>query len=109
MLASLTYGWVDLELDSDGDGLKWDIKHKKNTSILKYSRDHVDDFDDDNDGILDVHDEDDDGDGIVDLEVRKKIQKVKPKQCFNDYDVFLGSRLASSWWSLKICFKWKHE
>lgn len=35
-----------------------------------YSRDHVDDFDDDNDGILDIHDEDDDGDGIVDLEVR---------------------------------------
>ena len=34
-----------------------------------YLRDHVDDFDDDNDGILDIHDEDDDGDGIVDLEV----------------------------------------
>ena len=29
----------------------------------------MDDFDDDNDGILDIHDEDDDGDGIVDLEV----------------------------------------
>ena len=35
-----------------------------------YFRDHVDDFDDDNDGILDIHDEDDDGDGIFDLEVR---------------------------------------
>ena len=36
-----------------------------------YFRDHVDDFDDDNDGILDIHDEDDDGDGIVDFEVKK--------------------------------------
>ena len=35
-----------------------------------YFRDHVDDFDDDNDGILDIHDEDDDGDGIFDSEVR---------------------------------------
>lgn len=33
-------------------------------------RDHVDDYDDDNDGILDIHDEDDDGDGIRDLEVK---------------------------------------
>ena len=31
--------------------------------------DHVNDPDDDNDGILDAHDEDDDGDGIVDVEV----------------------------------------
>ena len=29
-------------------------------------RDHVNDEDDDNDGILDIHDEDDDGDGILD-------------------------------------------
>ena len=29
----------------------------------------MDDFDDDNDGVLDIHDEDDDGDGIVDIEV----------------------------------------
>ena len=36
-----------------------------------YFRDHVDDFDDDNDGVLDIHDEDDDGDGIVDIEVGK--------------------------------------
>jgi len=42
----------DLNRDTDGDGL----------------RDHVDDFDDDNDGILDVDDEDDDGDGIPDVE-----------------------------------------
>ena len=33
-------------------------------------RDHVDDLDDDNDGILDIEDEDDDGDGILDREVR---------------------------------------
>ena len=31
-----------------------------------HCRDHVNDEDDDNDGILDVHDEDDDGDGILD-------------------------------------------
>ena len=73
MLVSLTHGWVDLDLDSDGDGLKW----KKNTfcfedfSMWIYFRDHVDDFDDDNDGVLDIHDEDDDGDGIVDIEVGK--------------------------------------
>ena len=30
----------------------------------------MDDLDDDNDGILDIHDEDDDGDGIKDLEVK---------------------------------------
>ena len=36
-----------------------------------YFRDHVDDYDDDNDGVLDIHDEDDDGDGIVDIEVGK--------------------------------------
>ena len=32
-------------------------------------RDHVDDFDDDNDGIIDIEDDDDDGDGIRDREV----------------------------------------
>ena len=31
-------------------------------------RDHVDDLDDDNDGILDIEDDDDDGDGIRDRE-----------------------------------------
>merc|ERR1711978_694475 len=51
-LVSVSWAWVDLDKDSDGDGL----------------RDHVDDYDDDNDGILDIHDEDDDGDGIRDLE-----------------------------------------
>ena len=34
--------------------------------LLCHFRDHVNDEDDDNDGILDVHDEDDDGDGILD-------------------------------------------
>ena len=38
----------------------WDTLYTYN------SRDHVNDEDDDNDGILDVHDEDDDGDGILD-------------------------------------------
>ena len=32
-------------------------------------RDHVDDQDDDNGGILDIEDDDDDGDGIRDREV----------------------------------------
>ena len=39
-------------------------------------RDHVDDYDDDNDGILDIHDEDDDGDGIRDLEVKCNLQRM---------------------------------
>ena len=30
----------------------------------------MDDFDDDNDGIIDIEDDDDDGDGIKDREVR---------------------------------------
>ena len=30
----------------------------------------MDDFDDDNDGIIDVEDDDDDGDGIKDREVK---------------------------------------
>jgi len=42
----------DLSRDTDADGL----------------RDHVDDDDDDNDGILDHEDEDDDGDGILDIQ-----------------------------------------
>ena len=37
--------------------------------ILTPFRDHVDDLDDDNDGILDIEDDDDDGDGIRDREV----------------------------------------
>ena len=72
-----------------------------------YFRDHVDDFDDDNDGILDIHDEDDDGDGIFDSEVKqiKEITKQFMIQfiLLNDYIclMYLGSRLAA-WWSLKI-------
>ena len=36
--------------------------------LLTPFRDHVDDLDDDNDGILDMLDDDDDGDGIRDRE-----------------------------------------
>ena len=50
VLVAVTRGQRDLTRDTDGDGL----------------RDHVNDYDDDNDGILDIHDEDDDGDGVVD-------------------------------------------
>ena len=42
------------------------MEPKINIKINNLSRDHVNDEDDDNDGILDVHDEDDDGDGILD-------------------------------------------
>ena len=44
-------------------------------NFLKLSfRDHIDDFDDDNDGIIDIED-DDDGDGIKDREVFKNTLK----------------------------------
>merc|ERR1712088_618019 len=46
------YVYVDLQKDSDGDGL----------------RDHINDPDDDNDGIPDLEDDDDDGDGVTDRE-----------------------------------------
>merc|ERR1712039_1016840 len=46
------YEYVDLQKDSDGDGL----------------RDHINDPDDDNDGIPDLEDDDDDGDGVNDRE-----------------------------------------
>ena len=52
-LLGLVFAAKDLSKDTDGDGLK----------------DHVDDYDDDNDNIPDVHDEDDDGDGLLDSEV----------------------------------------
>ena len=48
--------------------------------IILSLRDHVDDFDDDNDGILDIEDDDDDGDGIKDREVqqyRVSINKIR--------------------------------
>ena len=51
-------------------------------------RDHVDDYDDDNDGILDIHDEDDDGDGIRDLEVKCK-EKEEIMCIFNYYHFLL--------------------
>merc|ERR1712212_1329581 len=46
------YEYVDLQKDSDGGGL----------------RDHINDPDDDNDGIPDLEDDDDDGDGVTDRE-----------------------------------------
>ena len=45
------------------------LKRETLTLQIYFLRDHIDDYDDDNDGILDVHDEDDDGDGIEDREV----------------------------------------
>merc|ERR1711962_61613 len=52
VLGCVIYASKDINRDTDGDGL----------------RDHIEDEDDDNDGILDVHDEDDDGDGIPDTD-----------------------------------------
>ena len=52
-ILGVVFAAKDLNRDTDGDGL----------------RDHVDDYDDDNDNIPDVHDEDDDGDGLLDAEV----------------------------------------
>ena len=44
--------------------VNWKYFKRKNISTIKYaSRDYVNDPDDDNDGILDIHDDDDDGDG----------------------------------------------
>merc|ERR1739842_294988 len=48
----INYDYVNLDRDTDGDGL----------------RDHVDDPDEDNDGIPDIQDDDDDGDGVKDRE-----------------------------------------
>ena len=65
-MAGLTWIWTQM-----GMGSSEKTQYFVSFSILNiYFRDHVDDFDDDNDGILDIHDEDDDGDGIFDLEVR---------------------------------------
>ena len=50
LLVLVTGAEMDLNRDTDGDGL----------------RDHVNDYDDDNDGVLDIHDDDDDGDGVLD-------------------------------------------
>ncbi len=46
-------------------------------------RDHVDDFDDDNDGLLDHEDDDDDGDGVLDREVTTQSTYYIPRvpQC----------------------------
>ena len=52
-ILGIVFAAKDLNRDTDGDGL----------------RDHVDDYDDDNDNIPDIHDEDDDGDGLLDTEV----------------------------------------
>ena len=58
---------------------------RKTSYFSKIFSDNVDDTDDDNDGILDIHDEDDDGDGIKDLEVKKKLFFTNV-YCFNVQD-----------------------
>ena len=56
-ILGIVFAAKDLNRDTDGDGLK----------------DHVDDYDDDNDNIPDIHDEDDDGDGLLDTEVSQTL------------------------------------
>merc|ERR1712037_664318 len=65
----------DWNRDTDGDGL----------------RDHIEDLDDDNDGILDVNDEDDDGDGVLDRD---------------DEDWYQHDEMYPILW-LKNCLKYK--
>ena len=62
--------------------------------------DNVDDLDDDNDGILDIHDEDDDGDGIKDLEVKHQdvLQLIKIFWFVNNFKKTIS--YCNSW----ICF-----
>ena len=70
MLVMISMAKKDLNKDSDGDGLMYWYCLSHFYIILSDLRDHIDDKDDDNDGILDVDDEDDDGDGILDGEVK---------------------------------------
>ena len=67
ILLVVTSGDRDLTRDTDGDGLRWAGSCLEKSVIVQYhdtnSRDYVNDPDDDNDGILDIHDDDDDGDG----------------------------------------------
>ena len=80
LILALVLAQTDINRDSDGDGLRWVNPALCSefipfcTKLLGWSfyltfRDHVDDLDDDNDGILDIEDDDDDGDGIRDREV----------------------------------------
>ena len=79
LLLALVLAQTDINRDSDGDGLRWvnnlsglfELEPLQLYHIhvaLNPFRDHVDDLDDDNDGILDIEDDDDDGDGIRDRE-----------------------------------------
>ena len=53
--------------------------------IFHQRRDHVDDFDDDNDGLPDNEDDDDDGDGILDREVgERQLSSDDDKTVFDD-------------------------
>ena len=75
LILLLALAETDINRDSDGDGLRWekisfwvcfDPLHA--WGFNNTFRDHVDDLDDDNDGVLDMYDDDDDGDGIRDRE-----------------------------------------
>ena len=66
ILLVVTSGERDLARDTDGDGLRWTENISREKIFQQQnieSRDYVNDPDDDNDGILDIHDDDDDGDG----------------------------------------------
>ena len=57
----------------------------------------MDDFDDDNDGIIDIEDDDDDGDGIKDREVSDYITSksdiFSSILCFQDDDWFIHDEM----------------
>ena len=69
MILVTVFAKKDLARDTDGDGQRYRKNDQDQKKKPFYCRDHVDDIDDDNDGILDVDDIDDDGDGIMDVEV----------------------------------------
>ena len=71
----VAFAETDINRDSDGDGLRWEnrifevcVDPIHAWGFYNTFRDHVDDLDDDNDGVLDIYDDDDDGDGIRDRE-----------------------------------------
>ena len=73
VMASGTHHSLSLSKYIDSKCEVCKILQKAAFSVTKhFFRDHIDDFDDDNDGVIDIED-DDDGDGIKDREVR--IQK----------------------------------
>ena len=64
--------------------------------IFHQRRDHVDDFDDDNDGLPDNEDDDDDGDGILYREVGERQSSFDDDKTvfLTDLHFYTGFRLV---------------